>query len=48
MCSSLISSDFTVKTNQNDSRINLQNRLKVNLLDCKDTVDMKHLWQADL
>ena len=48
MSSSLISSDFTVKTHQNGSTINLQNRLKVNLIDCKDTIDMKHLRQADL
>ena len=48
MSSSLISSDFTVETHQNGFTINLQNRLKVNLIDCKDTIDMTRLRQADL
>ena len=31
------------KTNHNRSTSSLQNHPEVNLLDCKDTVDMKHL-----
>ena len=34
---------FTVKMNHNFSTSSLQNRPNVNLLDCKDTIDMKQL-----